>query len=114
MAYEIVRATKDDRSFIEITALDKVAWRDAGGNYRHDEDHSDGEHAWRLWTEHAVVFNALLTEGDDQNPAGTLIGTVLSFPCLPTEPNQVVTLYCLHKVMVDSAYRGHGLGGAVA
>ena len=41
-AYHVVRATADDRSFIEIAALDKVAWRDAGGNYRHDEDHSDG------------------------------------------------------------------------
>lgn len=41
-AYRVVRATKDDRSFMEIAALDKVAWRDAGGNYRHDEDHSDG------------------------------------------------------------------------
>lgn len=40
--YRVVRATKDDRSFIEIAALDKVAWRDASGNYRHDEDHSDG------------------------------------------------------------------------
>ena len=41
-AYRVVRATKDDRSFMEIAALDKVAWRDASGNYRHDEDHSDG------------------------------------------------------------------------
>jgi hypothetical protein len=41
-AYAVTRATKDDRSFIEIAALDKVAWRDGGGNYRHDEDHSDG------------------------------------------------------------------------
>ena len=40
--YRVVRATKDDRSFIEIAALDNVALRDAGGNYRHDEDHSDG------------------------------------------------------------------------
>ena len=38
--YTIERATKDDRSFIEIAALDKVAWL--------PEDHSDGEHAWRL------------------------------------------------------------------
>eukprot|EP01050_Picozoa_sp_SAG11_P022711 SAG11_NODE_4364_length_1931_cov_20.771288_3_plen_61_part_00 len=38
--YEITRATATDRSFIEIAALDKVAWL--------PEDHSDGEHAWRL------------------------------------------------------------------
>ena len=60
-----------------------------------------------------MVFNALLSEDDDMNPAGTLIGTVLSFPCMPTEPGQVVTLYCLHKVMVDGAYRGHGIGAAL-
>ena len=71
------------------------------------------EHAWRLWTEHAVVYNALLSEGDAMNPAGTLIGSVLSFPCMPSEPGQGVTLYCLHKVMVDSAYRGHGIGAAL-
>lgn len=75
--------------------------------------HGYAEHAWRLWTEHAVVYNALLLEDDEQNPAGTLIGTVLSFPCMPTEPNQVVTLYCLHKVMVDNTYRGHGVGAAL-
>jgi ribosomal protein S18 acetylase RimI-like enzyme len=71
------------------------------------------EHVWRLWTEHAVVYNALLSEGDAMNPAGTLIGSVLSFPCMPSEPGQGVTLYCLHKVMVDSAYRGHGIGAAL-
>ena len=54
-----------------------------------------------------MVFNARLKSD------GTLIGSVLSFPCLPTEPNQVVTLYCLHKVMVDVQYRGAGIGNVL-
>lgn len=41
-SYRIVRATGDDRSFMDIAALDRVAWL--------PEDHSDGEHAWRLCT----------------------------------------------------------------
>ena len=40
--YVVERATKDDRSFIEIAELDKVAWRHPT-DYRQDEDHSDGE-----------------------------------------------------------------------
>ena len=97
--YTIERATKDDRSFIEIAALDKVAWL--------PEDHSDGEHAWRLWTEHAVVFNA-------RGSGGELHGSVLSFPCLPTgKDEKTVTMYCLHKVMVGKEYRGGGIGAAL-
>ena len=92
--YFVERATKDDRSFMEIAALDRVAWL--------PEHHADGEHAWRLWTEHAVVFNARAKAG------GALLGSVLSFPCLPPAAGEgwAVTMFCLHKVRRGPKCRG--------
>jgi GNAT superfamily N-acetyltransferase len=59
-------------------------------------------------TEHAVVFNAI---ADDESE--TLLGSILSFPCLPTSPDQRVDMYCLHKVMVHRRYRGLKIGAAL-
>lgn len=81
------------RDFLAIAALDRQAW----GTNRHSTYIPDGEHAWRLWTEFAHVFCARDSE--------SVVGAVLAFPCL--EEN----LYCLHKVFVDRASRGQGLGG---
>jgi phosphinothricin acetyltransferase len=78
--------------FLEIARLDREAW----AQNRNSEYIPDGEHAWRLWTEHALVYCAW--DGD------MLVGAVLAFPTT-TEG-----LYCLHKVFVDLAYRGKGLG----
>jgi hypothetical protein len=69
-AYAVTRATKDDRSFIEIAALDAVAWRDAGGNYRMDEDHSDGgECPARLvpWSDRA--WSVIITISSSRAPS---------------------------------------------
>ena len=80
------------RDFLAVAALDRQSW----GDNRNSRYIPDGEHAWRLWVEYALVFCA--REGD------SLVGAVLAFPCL--EPS----LYCLHKVFVDGRSRGEGIG----
>lgn len=58
-------------------------------------------------TEHAVVFNAVADGSTD------LLGSVLSFPCMPRNEEQQVTTYCLHKVMVAKEHRGNKIGSAL-
>ena len=86
---KIRQALKTD--FLEIAALDRVAW----GQNRNSAFIPDGEHAWRLWVEHALVYCCVDND--------TIIGAVLSFPCLDGQ-------FCLHKVMVDHEHRGRGIG----
>jgi ribosomal protein S18 acetylase RimI-like enzyme len=83
----IRRATPQD--FLAIAALDREAWREN----RNPEFIPDGEHVWRVWVEHAVVYCAL--DGPE------LIGAVLAFPCLDGA-------YWLHKVFVAKTHRGRG------
>lgn len=78
--------------FLAIAALDRVAWL----NNAHGEFIPDGEHAWRIWCQHAVMYSA---KCDDE-----IVGAILAFAC---EDGR----YCLHKVMVDDSQRGKGIGG---
>jgi len=82
------------RDFLSVAALDRAAW----GDNRNATFIPDGEHAWRLWVEFALVFCA-------RNAEDEIVGAVLAFPCL--DPNT----YCLHKVFVEAAARGQGIGG---
>jgi ribosomal protein S18 acetylase RimI-like enzyme len=77
------------RDLVAIATLDRKAWK---GNKNADFI-PDGEHAWRIWIEHALVFCAVDSEA--------VIGAVLAFPCRNG-------LYCLHKVFVDPDHRGRG------
>ena len=77
--------------FLAIAALDREAWKD-GTNA---EFIPDGEHAWRIWIEHGIVFCA--------ETAAQVVGAVLVFPA----PNGT---YCLHKVFVDEEFRAQGIG----
>ena len=83
------------RDFLEIARLDREAWAQS----RNSKYIPDGEHAWRLWTEYALVFCAW--EED------RLLGAVLAFSTLQPD------LFCLHKVFVDHASRGKGIGSAL-
>lgn len=78
--------------FIAIAALDRIAWKEGIDS----EFIPDGEHAWRVWTEHALTFIARDTNAD-------IIGVVLAFPTIRQG-------YCLHKIMVVKKHRGQGIG----
>lgn len=80
------------KDFLPIAALDREAWREN----RQGEYIPDGEHVWRVWCEHALVFQARI--------GGELAGAVLAFPTCTNG------LYCLHKAMVDGRFRGRGVG----
>lgn len=80
-----------DRDFLAIAALDREAWL----ANRHPEFIPDGEHVWRIWVDGALVFVARAGE--------RLVGAILAFPTLRGD-------LCVHKVMVDSAWRGRGIG----
>jgi len=79
------------RDFLEIAKLDRKAWRE-NQNSRYIPD---GEHAWRLWVEHALVYCARNEE--------KVSGAILAFPCLSGE-------FCIHKVFVAPALRGKKIG----
>ena len=85
-------ARAEIKDTLPIAALDRVAWL---GN-RNSDFIPDGEHAWRLWVEHALMFCAF-------DKRGALTGAILAFP-------SVTDMYCLHKVFVDPAARGKGVG----
>ena len=82
------------RDFLRIAELDRTCW----GDNRHSTYIPDGEHVWRIWCEHAIVAVAEIE--------GEISGAVLAFPCESG-------LYCLHKVFVDPAVRGGGVGIAL-
>ena len=77
--------------FIAIAALDRIAWKEGPES----EFIPDGEHVWRVWTEHALTFIARDNYGD-------LIGVVLAF-------STVRHGYCLHKIMVVKKHRNQGI-----
>ena len=77
--------------FLAVAALDRQAWSEN----REATFIPDGEHAWRLWTEHAIVS---VYEPDD-----VVLGAALAFPTLSGT-------FCLHKIFVDRSCRGEGVG----
>lgn len=76
---------------MSVAVLDRLAWSEN----REATFIPDGEHAWRLWTEHAIVYV--------YEPGGEVLGASLAFPT-------VSGVYCLHKIFVDRACRGDGVG----
>ncbi len=79
------------QDFLEIARLDRRAWREN----RNSKYIPDGEHAWRLWAEHAFVYCA--------RKEGKAVGAILAFPCLSGE-------FCIHKVFVAPLFRGKKIG----
>jgi ribosomal protein S18 acetylase RimI-like enzyme len=93
MSSSFLIESADPGDFLEIAALDRVAWQDNAGS----EFIPDGEHVWRIWCEHALVYVA-------RAPQGRVAGAVLAFPCLDGS-------FCLHKIFIDRNFRGQGMGG---
>ncbi len=56
------------QDFLCIAELDRESWKDNA----YSKYIPDGEHAWRLWVEHALVFCA---EEELQ-----IVGVILAFP----------------------------------
>jgi len=78
--------------FTAIAKLDREAWKESfKGTYI-----PDGEHVWRIWVEYALTIVAV----DEQE---SILGVALAFPC-----NNGT--YDVHKLMVDKAHRGKGIG----
>ncbi|SMN01480.1 putative acetyltransferase [uncultured Candidatus Thioglobus sp.] len=86
----IIRKAKN-ADFLQISELDRVSW----GNKSVNRYIPDGEHAWRLWVEYALVFCCF----DDDK----IIGVSLAFPT-------VKNLFAVHKIFVDKSYRNNGIG----
>lgn len=85
----IRRAVTGD--FLDIARLDRCAW----GDNRHAEFIPDGEHVWRMWVEHALVYCSF--------DKSAINGSIVAFPTLKDA-------FCLHKVFVAPLSRGHGTG----
>lgn len=80
------------KDFLEISQLDRIAW----GKNKDADFVPDGEHSWRLWVEHALVFCAV----DDDK----IIGVILAFPTNNSSE------YFLHKIFIDYNYRNKKVG----
>ena len=78
--------------FLGIAKLDREVW----SHYKPTPFNADGEHIWRVWIEHALVFCA--KDANDQ-----IIGAVMAFPIISSQ-------YFLHKFFVDANHRGRGIG----
>jgi ribosomal protein S18 acetylase RimI-like enzyme len=91
--------------FMAIASLDRRAW----AQNRNAEFIPDGEHVWRLWVEHGLVFCAVASQGNGVRPGmdvrseGELVGAIVAFPCLSGA-------FCVHKAFVEAAYRGQRIG----
>ncbi len=83
----------ENREFLAIAELDRNSW----GDNRHSTYIPDGEHVWRIWVEHGIVFVAVVEEN--------IIGFVLAFPS-----NLSNSLYILHKLLVKKEFRRKGIG----
>jgi phosphinothricin acetyltransferase len=77
--------------FRAIAEIDRNAWKHS----RNGEFIPDGEHVWRLWIEHALVFVARQAED--------VTGAVIAFPCISG-------VFCAHKVFVHESSRHAGIG----
>ncbi|MEJ2038172.1 MAG: GNAT family N-acetyltransferase [Desulfosarcinaceae bacterium] len=77
--------------FLAIAELDRRAWK----HNRNTEFVPDGEHAWRVWVEHALCFTA-----KEEN---VLLGAICAFPCMSG-------MWCVSKVFIEYEKRGMGIG----
>ena len=84
MTYIYKKAVVTD--FLKISKLDRKVWK----NNINSKFIPDGEHAWRIWVENALVFIA------EKNHE--VVGAILAFPCLSGE-------ICIHKVFVKENER---------
>jgi len=87
--------------FLNVAALDRIVWPDTLDTFI-----PDGEHAWRLWCEHATVLVARKTTVPPLPESNDIAGALLMFPTKQGET-------FLHKIMVHADCRGSGIGSAL-
>lgn len=86
--------------FLNIAALDRIAWLHTGEQYI-----ADGEHVWRVWCEYATVLVARQAN-EPLEQSADIGGALLMFPTRQGET-------FLHKIMVHPALRGQGIGSGL-
>ena len=80
--------------FLAIAELDRRSW----GNKEINRYIPDGEHAWRLWVEYALVFCAY--------KQGKIVGVALAFPTILGD-------FVVHKIFVKESERSRGYATAL-
>jgi GNAT superfamily N-acetyltransferase len=88
---EIIYQRAEIKDFSAIAKLDREAWK----LNRNSQFIPDGEHVWRLWVEHGLVYVA--------KTSTQIEGAILAFPCISG-------IWCVHKVFVLPQLRGKGVG----
>jgi ribosomal protein S18 acetylase RimI-like enzyme len=84
--------------FLNISALDRVAWPQQPDTFI-----PDGEHIWRVWCDFATVLVARLIDANPLEHSGDVAGALVMFPTQSSE-------LFLHKIMVHPDCRGTGIG----
>ena len=87
--------------FLNVGALDRIAWPTAPDTFI-----PDGEHIWRVWCDHATLLVARRTDGIELKETADIIGSTVMFPTKGSET-------FLHKIMVHPECRGAGIGSAL-
>lgn len=88
------------RDFLQVAALDRLAWP-----VRPDTYIPDGEHIWRVWCDFATLLVARQSPADLRETAD-IAGALVMFPTGQHE-------WFLHKIMVHPDCRGQGIGTAL-
>ena len=89
------------RESLLVAALDRIAWPDEPETFI-----PDGEHIWRVWSEHATLLVARLETGSRLTHSDAIAGALVMFP---TDAGELF----LHKIMVHPDCRGRGIGTAL-
>jgi phosphinothricin acetyltransferase len=96
MKFEIATAQADE--FLDVAALDRIAWPDMNDTFI-----PDGEHIWRVWCDHATLLVAKVIGREPLSESHEVAGALVMFP------SQNGELF-LHKIMVHPVCRGRGVG----
>lgn len=100
MDYTITDAGASD--YLDVGALDRLAWPAAPDTFI-----PDGEHIWRVWSDHACLLVARIDASQPALPdTGRIAGALVMFPTRNAEQ-------FLHKIMVHPDCRGAGIGSAL-
>ena len=93
MSFNSTIIIKPIDKFLQIAELDRRVWV----NSADAQFVPDGEHSWRVWTEHSFVCASVTTDG-------AVIGALCAFDTSNPE------LHFAHKIFIDEEYTRKGIG----